>query len=75
METCSVIIKDIFLEMFYILMSLNSKSPQVTGVPQAEMAKVGIKNLIKLIKKCITDEIALTSLILNDILLNFNNNF
>ena len=56
-------------------MSLNSKSPQVTGVPQAEMAKVGIKNLIKLIKKCITDEIALTSLILNDILLNFNNNF
>jgi len=44
-------------------------------VPQAEMAKVGIKNLIKLIKKCITDEIALTSLILNDILLNFNNNF
>ena len=49
-------------------MSLNPKSPQLTGTPQAEMAKVGIKNLIKIIKKCMTDQLTQISFFLNDIL-------
>jgi hypothetical protein len=38
-------------------MSLNDKSPQVSGTGQAEMAKVAVKNLVKLLKKCVSDRL------------------
>lgn len=55
LQTCSAIIRDIYLELFYVLLSLNEKSPPIEGTAQAEMAKVAIKNWIKMVKKCISD--------------------
>ena len=70
-----LVLKEIYLELFYVLLSFNEKSPSIIGSAMSEMAKVAIKNMTKLIKKFMSDQMKEVSDIMNEILNHINNSF
>lgn len=49
-------------------MNLNGSSPRISGGGLPEMVRVGVKNLTKVVKKCLLNEIVQTGDYLNQIL-------
>jgi hypothetical protein len=54
------IMREVFLELFGLLMGWHEKATALEASLQADLARVAIKNYIKIVKKCLSDKLAAT---------------
>lgn len=52
------IMREVFLELFGLLMGWHEKATALEASLQADLARVAIKNYIKIVKKCLSEKLA-----------------
>lgn len=67
LELFEEILKQIYTPLFFVVMGIHEKIVKIENQAQAEMMKVGIKNLVKIIRKCISEKLYTYQGILNEI--------